>query len=147
MKGGDIDFEDLNLEKSYTPLKAYRQSKLANILFTKELDKKLKGTNRFSVSTWIWSLNNSFELLDSDIKGITTYSLHPGAIASDLDRHLDSTMMRGTQFFIRNVMKYFIKNVEQGAQTSIHCAVDEKAGTESGLYYRLSQAISKKNEQ
>lgn len=40
---GQMNFDDLNMEKSYTPLKAYQQSKLANILFTKELSRKLKG--------------------------------------------------------------------------------------------------------
>ena len=43
--GGTINFEDLNSEKSYVPIKAYQQSKLANVLFTKELARKLKGTN------------------------------------------------------------------------------------------------------
>lgn len=36
-------YEDLNLEKTYTPFRAYAQSKLANILFTKELARRLKG--------------------------------------------------------------------------------------------------------
>lgn len=40
---GNIHFDDMNLEKSYGPLKAYAQSKLANILFTKELARRLKG--------------------------------------------------------------------------------------------------------
>lgn len=38
-----MHFDDLNLDKGYSPLKAYEQSKLANILFTKELAHKLKG--------------------------------------------------------------------------------------------------------
>lgn len=39
----DIDFDDINLEKSYTPVKGYKQSKLANILFTKELARRLNS--------------------------------------------------------------------------------------------------------
>jgi NAD(P)-dependent dehydrogenase (short-subunit alcohol dehydrogenase family) len=41
--GGTINFEDLNSEKSYSPTKAYCQSKLANVLFSKELGTRLKG--------------------------------------------------------------------------------------------------------
>lgn len=41
---GKINFEDLNSEKSYHPVKAYVQSKLANVLFTRELAAKVKGT-------------------------------------------------------------------------------------------------------
>ena len=40
---GDIHFDDINLEKSYAPFKAYAQSKLANVLFTKQLALRLKG--------------------------------------------------------------------------------------------------------
>ncbi|MFV2016839.1 MAG: SDR family NAD(P)-dependent oxidoreductase [Candidatus Heimdallarchaeota archaeon] len=40
---GDIHFDDINLEKSFGSLKAYGQSKLANMLFTYELDRKIKG--------------------------------------------------------------------------------------------------------
>lgn len=74
--------------------------------------------------------------LESNIEGINTYSLHPGVIASDLGRHLDSTIFRGFRFVMNHSIKYFIKNVEQGAQTTIHCAVDEEAGKETGLYYK-----------
>ena len=40
---GQINFDDLNSEKSYDPSKAYEQSKLANVLFTKELARRLEG--------------------------------------------------------------------------------------------------------
>lgn len=40
---GKIDFDDLNSEKNYDPAKAYEQSKLANVLFTRELAKRLEG--------------------------------------------------------------------------------------------------------
>lgn len=55
---GDIDLEDLNLEKSYTPLKAYQQSKLANVLFSSELARKLKGNILFKVSKIFNKLKN-----------------------------------------------------------------------------------------
>ena len=47
--GGQMHFDDLNSENSYSPLKAYDQSKLANVLFTKELAYKLKGKSIWSI--------------------------------------------------------------------------------------------------
>jgi hypothetical protein len=41
--GGTIKFDDLNSEKSYSAAKAYYQSKLANVLFSKELSRRLQG--------------------------------------------------------------------------------------------------------
>ena len=68
-KWGDIYFDDINWEKTeYNSSKAYGQSKLANILFSKELAKRLQGT------------------------GVTTYSLHPGVIATDLGRHIEDSL-------------------------------------------------------
>lgn len=56
-----MHFDDLMLEKSYTPIKAYQQSKLANILFTKELSKKLKGNKIFKSSViYIIKLINKY---------------------------------------------------------------------------------------
>ncbi|KAJ8669899.1 hypothetical protein QAD02_001158 [Eretmocerus hayati] len=118
--GGRIWFDDINLEKSYAPIKAYQQSKLANILFTKELARKLK---------------------ESNIEGITTYCLHPGVIATELGRHLDKSLFPGARLGFR-MIRFFIKTPELGAQTTIHCAVDEAAGNETGLYYRECKASS-----
>ncbi|XP_024941452.1 retinol dehydrogenase 11 isoform X2 [Cephus cinctus] len=114
---GDIHFDDLNLEKSYSPIKAYAQSKLANVLFTKELDKRLK---------------------DAKIDNITTYSLHPGVISTELSRHLDSSFFRGSRSLFSFFWGPFMKTPEQGAQTTIYCAVAEECSKESGLYYRFS---------
>ena len=58
-----IKFYDINSEKSYSKIVAYAQSKLANILFTKALAKRLEGTN------------------------VTVNALHPGPVATDLERH------------------------------------------------------------
>ena len=59
-----INFDDINSEKSYNTMKAYGQSKLANILFTRSLARRLEGTT------------------------VTTNSLHPGVIRTELTRHL-----------------------------------------------------------
>ena len=62
--GARIMFEDLNSEHSYNRYQAYGQSKLANILFTRALAKRLEGTR------------------------VTANVLHPGAVHSELDRHV-----------------------------------------------------------
>ncbi len=59
-KRGAIDFDDLQSERSYEPLKAYFQSKLANVLFTYELARRLQDTS------------------------VTVNCLHPGVIATNL---------------------------------------------------------------
>ncbi|KAL6423556.1 hypothetical protein ACFW04_010241 [Cataglyphis niger] len=117
---GNIHFNDMNLERSYGPLKGYAQSKLANILFTKELARRLKK---------------------AEISGINVYSLHPGVVRTDLGRYFNKTIVPGATFFYRHIMRLFIKNPTQGAQTTIHCAVDEKVADESGLYYEECRAI------
>ncbi|CAH2099628.1 unnamed protein product [Euphydryas editha] len=111
----DINFDDLNYEKrQYSAAEAYSQSKLANVLFSRELANKLKENN---------------------IDGINTYSLHPGVIRTELGRHLDKVLFKGSRRMIGFVLYPFMKSPEQGAQTSIYCSVDEKCANETGLYY------------
>lgn len=106
---------DLNLKELYTPFKAYAQSKLANVLFTKELARQLKEAN---------------------INGINVYSLHPGVITTEVGRHFSTTIFPGASTIFRVLMRPILKNPEEGAQTTIYCSVDEKAANETGLYYK-----------
>ncbi|KAM9332094.1 retinol dehydrogenase 12-like isoform 2-T2 [Pholidichthys leucotaenia] len=62
--------------------------------------------------------------------GVTTYSLHPGVVQTDLWRHLS-----GPEQFVYKMTKPFTKNSTQGAQTSIYCAVEPSLEKESGGYY------------
>lgn len=105
-KWGAINLEDINSEKSYDKRKAYSQSKLANILFTRSLAKRLEGT------------------------GVTTYALHPGVVQTDLWRHLSKPEQA-----VMWMARPFTKTSVQGAQTSIYCAVAPELDTESGKYY------------
>lgn len=107
--------EDLNLEKTYTPFRAYAQSKLANILFTKELARRLK---------------------EAHIYGINVYALHPGVITTELGRHFSTTVFPGASTIFQSILRPILKNPEQGAQTTIYCSVAEQAANETGLYYR-----------
>lgn len=107
---GHIHFDDINLDKNYERARSYRQSKLANVLFCRELATRLQGT------------------------GVTVYSLHPGVIRTELGRHLFPTLALWKQIIARPFMM-LIKSPWEGAQTSIYCAVDESLANVSGLYY------------
>ncbi|XP_071647760.1 retinol dehydrogenase 12-like [Temnothorax longispinosus] len=120
----DIDFDDINMEKSYALLGSYVQSKLANILFTKELARQLKEAN---------------------IHGINIYSIHPGLIPTEITRHTSNTLFRGASFCYNTCTGLFFKNAEQGAQTTVYCSVDEKTANETGLYYSQTIVSTPKN--
>lgn len=102
---GKLNRNDLQSEKSYSKWPAYFQSKLANVLFTRELAKRLEGT------------------------GITVNSLHPGAVATELARHLTVISYLMTPF------RMFYKSPKSGAQTSIMLAVDPTLADVTGRYF------------
>uniref|UniRef100_UPI00398F629A retinol dehydrogenase 12 n=1 Tax=Pristiophorus japonicus TaxID=55135 RepID=UPI00398F629A len=108
---GKIHFDDINLDISYNPAVSYAQSKLANILFTRELAKKLTGT------------------------GVTANSLHPGVVLTDLPRHFLLSQPLMLKMLFTPFSKLTFKNPWQGAQTSIYCAVAEELDNVSGLYF------------
>ena len=86
-KRGKIDFNDINFnQKSYSDSRAYNQSKLANILFTKELHKRVVD------------------------HGITTYTLHPGVVTTELSRSSFTLKV-----FYGTVGRVFGKTPVQGA--------------------------------
>jgi NAD(P)-dependent dehydrogenase (short-subunit alcohol dehydrogenase family) len=89
--------------KTQTGLREYAVSKLANVSFTQELGRRLEGS------------------------GVTTYSLHPGAIASDIwGRRLGPLAV---------VMKLFMRSTEEGAKTTLYCATSPDVADETGRYY------------
>lgn len=67
--------------------------------------------------------------------GVTTYSLHPGVIRTELGRHFWPTMPLWKRVVYTPLM-FLIKSPTEGAQTTIYCAVEESLQSESGLYYR-----------
>jgi NAD(P)-dependent dehydrogenase (short-subunit alcohol dehydrogenase family) len=100
----EIDWEAVREPtKSRTGMAEYRVSKLANVLFSQELARRCEGTS------------------------ITTYSLHPGVIASDI--------WRGIPWPARKLMMLRMKSTEAGAQTSIYCATALELEGQSGRYY------------
>ncbi|GAB6031589.1 hypothetical protein CHUAL_009354 [Chamberlinius hualienensis] len=109
---GQINFNDLNSESAYDPAKAYNQSKLANVLFTKELSKRLADT------------------------GVTTYAVHPGIVNTNIIRHMGIATSFFASFLAKPIMWIFTKTPRQGAQTTtVYCALEKTLEKESGLYY------------
>ena len=108
---GQIDLTDLNFAtKPWDPMKSYEQSKLANVLFSRQLAKML------------------------DKNEVCVYSLHPGVVRTDLGRHVEDKV--GIfKYLLWGLLWPFTKNPVQGAQTTIHCAVAEELEGETGLYY------------
>ena len=103
-KATGIDFGALKSPKTATTgLHEYEVSKLANVLHAKELAKRLEGS------------------------GVTTYSLHPGVVASDVWRQVP--------WPFRTMIKWFMITNEEGAATTLHCATSPDVASHSGRYY------------
>jgi retinol dehydrogenase-14 len=103
---GTIDFEDLQGEKGYKGAKAYSQSKLATVLFTYELARRLEGT------------------------GISANCLHPGVVGTDL-----GSGVSGVFGLMVRALKPLMKSPEQGAETSIYLASSLEVEGLSGKYF------------
>ncbi|GIY51217.1 retinol dehydrogenase 13, partial [Caerostris darwini] len=67
--------------------------------------------------------------------GVTTYCLHPGAVHTGLGRHLGSSVGSFVGRLYEATSKRFFKSALMGAQTTIHCSVEERLAFESGYYY------------
>jgi len=93
---GKIKTDDLNSEKSYSQVYCYANSKLANILFTRELARRLKDTK------------------------VTVNALHPGVINTELSRHTGEISFFFSKYFVKPAMYIFNKTPKQGAQTTIY---------------------------
>ncbi|XP_048831137.1 retinol dehydrogenase 14a isoform X1 [Brienomyrus brachyistius] len=95
-KGGEINFEDLNSEGRYDRAFAYSRSKLANLLFTVELAKRLEDT------------------------GVTVNALTPGIVRTNLGRHVSVPLLARPLLKLASLV--FFKSPLEGAQTSVYLA-------------------------
>ncbi len=102
-----ILFDDLAAEHGYTPWGHYGQSKLANLLFAKELARRLAGTRR------------------------TANAVHPGVIMSNLWRHVPGI----ASFAMGLVGPLVLKTAAQGAATQVYVAVHPAVAASSGAYF------------
>jgi len=99
-----IDFTALRRRaRGVTGRHAYAVSKLCNVLFSQELGRRLDG------------------------KGVTTYALHPGVVASQ--------MWRQVPWPVRPLITARMLSTEQGARTSLYCATSSMEATRSGRFY------------
>ncbi len=101
-----IRFDDLGGEGEYDPWTAYGQSKLANLLFARELARRLQGTDRVA------------------------NAVHPGVIRTNLARHLHPSLRRA----LAVVSPLLLKTVPQGAATQVYAAVHPDAAELNGAY-------------
>lgn len=108
-KQGKMDWEDLHFHKKpYQPMEAYGQSKLANVLFSNELARRESSLSVFSV--------------------------HPGIVKTELSRTIYE-VYGPLRYYLMKLLAPFLKTAKSGAQTSIHCAIEDLDKLESGGYY------------
>lgn len=105
-EGTQLDFDDLQNERRYNGLRAYKRSKLANLHFTYELARRLAGT------------------------AVTVNALHPGFVATDIGARSD--WMATIAWRLATL---FAINVEEGAQTSLHLATAPEVEGITGKYF------------
>ena len=112
--GKGLDTDNLNGEQQYGPWSSYGLSKLENILFTNELQKRARQSDKWS--------------------SLQAFSLHPGAVQTDLARYLigedkfnsmkENGFSSWTDKFFMETMARFVKTVEEGASTQVYLASD-----------------------
>lgn len=106
-KAGKIHFDDINLTHGYNVVKAYGQSKLANVLFTREMAKRLHD------------------------KKITVNCCHPGAVATNMGVSRDT----GFGKTITGMLKPFFQTPAEGARTAVYLATSPEVSEITGEYF------------
>lgn len=124
-KLGKLNWDDLNLEKKYSGILAYSNSKLYNIMFTYQLAEELKGTH------------------------ITVNAMHPGGVNTNFGNGVDGLL--GIAF---RQFGWLMRTPEKGAETIIWLATAPEAAKYSGLYFKdkkpirsIEAAYSSENQQ
>jgi retinol dehydrogenase-14 len=111
---GVIDFNDLDMEEDYFVLRAYQRSKLANVMFTYELARRLEGS------------------------GVTANCLHPGLVKTGIFRKL-SWIGNLVDLFVRTRGRSL--SVEEGAETIVYLASSPDVEGVSGKYFVRCRAV------
>lgn len=108
-----LDFDDLGLERGYGIMRAYARSKLANVLFANELARRLAGT------------------------GVTSNSLHPGAVATNI--------WSGAPIWAKPLIFLLFRpsfvSVEKGAETIVQLAASPELEGVTGKYFEEGRMV------
>lgn len=110
-KVGKMYYDDPTLSRGFNPAKAYGRSKLANILFTRELASRLKGTR------------------------VTVNSLHPGAVGTSIGINRETGFGKSAMKF----MSLFFLTPEKGADTAVYLSEAPELKDITGQYYYRRQ--------
>ena len=102
---GRIDFDDLMGERKYSGQRAYNQSKLANVMFTYELSKRLEGT------------------------GVTATAVHPGMTSTDFSAEDPALGV------LVRILRPFMQTPAEGADTAVYLASSPEVEGTSGGYF------------
>ena len=109
----ELDFDDLQNERGYSPFDAYSRSKLANVYFTYELARRLEGT------------------------GVTANCMHPGVVSTALFRD-----MKWWQRIALFLGRPFLLTPERGADTAVYLAADPGIAGVTGRYFEKREAVA-----
>jgi NAD(P)-dependent dehydrogenase (short-subunit alcohol dehydrogenase family) len=111
-RGGHLDFEDLMGERGYSGWRAYAQSKLANVLFTYELARRIGDG------------------------GVTANCLHPGVVATGFGRSHNGLFSLAVR-----LASPFLLSAEKGARTSVHLASSPEVEGVTGRYFEKCRTV------
>jgi NAD(P)-dependent dehydrogenase (short-subunit alcohol dehydrogenase family) len=112
-QGPPLDFADLQSAKSYGGLRAYQRSKLANVLFTRELARRLQGER------------------------VTANCLHPGVVASRFANEAGGWVSP-----VIGLFKWLMISPEQGADTIVYLASSPEVAAISGEYFAKRKIVA-----
>lgn len=116
-RAGEFDPNNLQLEENFSAMKAYANSKLFNILFTKELAERLKGTE------------------------VTANCLHPGVIRSNFGQSGEWWV---SLFY--KVFGPFMTSNEDGAKTTVYLASSDEVENANGAYFKNKKAVAPRKQ-
>ncbi len=111
-RGTSIDFDDINAEQGYNALQAYGQSKLANILFTHELARRLQD------------------------EGVLANAVHPGVVDTNIWRG------SGWISWVARLFSWFYKRPEEGARNIVYLAASPEVEGVTGQYFKETEIVN-----